>query len=52
MLLLLETIIFSIAIWVGLVKIKPESLKSRVITLQIGVHLTIGLLMGLGYTLV
>lgn len=50
-LLLIEAVLFGIAIWFDIVKIKPESLKTRIITLQIGVHLVIGLFMGSLYTL-
>jgi hypothetical protein len=51
-LLLIESIMFSIAIWMDIVKIRPENLKTRIITLQIGIHLIIGFLMGLFYTLI
>ena len=34
-----------------IVKIDPESLKIRIISLQLGVHLVIGLFMGFFYTL-
>ncbi|MHA2030287.1 MAG: hypothetical protein ACXAB7_05115 [Candidatus Kariarchaeaceae archaeon] len=50
-LLLIEAVIFSLAIWFDVVKIRPETLKTRIITLQIGLHLLIGLLMGFFYTL-
>lgn len=51
-LLLLESIMFSIAIWVDIVKIRPENLKVRIIPLQIGIHLIVGFLMGFFYTLI
>jgi hypothetical protein len=51
-LLLLESIMFSIAIWIDLVKIRPENLKTRIIPLQIGIHLIVGFLMGLFYMLI
>ncbi|MHA2362940.1 MAG: hypothetical protein ACXAC7_03215 [Candidatus Hodarchaeales archaeon] len=50
-LLLIESLMFSIAIWFDIVKIRPENLKSKIITLQIGMHLLIGILMGYFYTL-
>ncbi len=50
-LLLFESIMFSIAIWFEIVKIRPTNLKTRIIALQMGVHLIIGFLMGYSYTL-
>ncbi|MHA2252843.1 MAG: hypothetical protein ACXAD7_20945 [Candidatus Kariarchaeaceae archaeon] len=50
-LLLIEAVIFSIAIWFDIVKIRPPTLKTRIITLQIGIHLLIGILMGYFYSL-
>jgi hypothetical protein len=51
-LLFLESIMFSIAIWLDIVKIRPKNLKTRIIPLQIGIHLIVGFLMGLFYVLV
>ncbi|MFX0063495.1 MAG: hypothetical protein ACFFC7_15070 [Candidatus Hermodarchaeota archaeon] len=51
-LLLFESIMFSIAIWLDIVKIRPKTLKTRIIALQIGVHLLTGFLMGYFYTLI
>ncbi len=50
-LLVFESIMFSIAIWFEIVKIGPATLKTRIIALQMGVHLIIGILMGYTYTL-
>ncbi|MHA1992208.1 MAG: hypothetical protein ACW981_19740 [Candidatus Hodarchaeales archaeon] len=50
-LLLIEAVLFGIVIWFDFIKIRPENLKSKVITLQIGVHIVIGTLMGFFYTL-
>ncbi|MFW9906390.1 MAG: hypothetical protein ACFFFH_18865 [Candidatus Thorarchaeota archaeon] len=49
-LLLFESLMFSIAIWIDVVKIRPENLKTRIIPLQIGIHLIVGFLMGYFYT--
>ncbi|MFX1286808.1 MAG: hypothetical protein ACFFB5_24430 [Promethearchaeota archaeon] len=49
-LLLFESLMFSIAIWIDIVKIRPENLKTRIIPLQIGIHLIVGFLMGYFYT--
>jgi hypothetical protein len=50
-LLFLEAVFFSIAIWFDIVKIRPKTLKIRIIIMQMGVHLVIGILMGSFYTL-
>ena len=52
MLLFLESLMFSLAIWVDIVKIRPSNLKTRIIPLQIGIHLVVGCLMGFFYTLI
>jgi hypothetical protein len=52
MLLLFESIMFSIAIWIDIVRIRPENLKTKVIPLQIGIHLLVGFLMGFFYSLI
>jgi hypothetical protein len=50
-LLFLESLLFSFAIWTDIVKIRPENLKTKIIPLQIGIHLLLGFLMGFFYTL-
>ena len=50
-LLLLESIIFGLAIWLDFVKISPDILKTKIIFLQMGVHLITGILMGYFFTL-
>jgi len=50
-LLVIEALFFGIAIWFNVIRIEPESLKSRIIRLQMGVHLVIGLLMGFCYSI-
>jgi len=49
-LLLVESILFSLGIWFDLLKISPEELKLRVISLQLGVHLITGVFMGYFFT--
>ncbi len=51
-LLLFESLMFSLAIWIDLVKVRPENLKTRIIPLQIGTHLIVGVCMGIGYILI
>lgn len=45
-LLLFESILFSLGIWFDLIQVSPDNLKTRVISLQIAVHLITGILMG------
>jgi hypothetical protein len=50
-LLLIEAVFFGVAIWFNIVKIAPEDLKVKIIALQFGIHILIGILMGCFYNL-
>ncbi|MFC1802534.1 hypothetical protein ACFL0D_01045 [Thermoproteota archaeon] len=49
-LLFVESVLFGLGIWFDVIKISPENLKIRVISLQIVVHLVTGVLMGYFFT--
>ena len=51
-LLVIESLIFSLAIWVDIIEIRPEYLKKRIIPLQMLIHIIVGIMMGLFYTLI
>ena len=50
-LLLIESVMFGLGIWFDVIKLSPNNLKIRVISLQIVVHLVTGILMGYFFTL-
>ena len=50
-LLLVESVLFGLGIWFDVIKISPDNLKIRVISLQIVVHLLTGILMGYFFTI-
>lgn len=50
-LLLLEAIMFGVAIWLDIIKISLKALKIRIISMQMGVHFVIGLIMGSFYSI-
>jgi hypothetical protein len=49
-LLLIESVMFGLGIWFDVIKLSPNNLKIRVISLQIVVHLVTGILMGYFFT--
>jgi hypothetical protein len=48
-LLAIESTLFSIVLWTGLMRISPKNLVSRLIGLQFIFHIILGFLMGLTY---
>jgi hypothetical protein len=48
-LLVIESILFSIVLWIGLLKISSKELVGRLIGLQFVFHIILGFLMGLTY---
>lgn len=48
-LIVIESTLFSIVLWIGLLKISPKELVSRLILLQFAFHITLGFLMGFTY---
>jgi hypothetical protein len=50
-LLFLESILFGLGIWFDIIKISPDNLKIRVITLLLVVHIITGISMGYFFTI-
>jgi hypothetical protein len=49
LLLALESILFAVVLWTRVLGIPPKKLVSKVIVLQVAIHLVLGVLMGLSY---
>ena len=51
LLLALESVLFGVVLWTRFLGMPPKELVSRVIALQIALHLVVGVCMGLSYQL-
>ena len=51
LLLILESVLFSILLWTRVLGMPPKELAGRVILLQFAIHIIVGLSMGLSYEL-